>query len=252
MARAEEALRAQKDANQKKLLFVLVPVFLALVVWQGPKTYKAFSGSSAPVSEPVPTTSTPAPSIDPSSAPAPSTATGAPQATRAGSSGLSDTDPLPAADSNQVASFSLFGAQDPFLPRSGAPLPYDVESASTDTSGTTDGGTTDGGTTDGGTTATGTDASGSGSEGTATSSASLDVNGSQARVALGSTFPKSDPLFRVTKIGSDYIRVGLVSGSFLNGSSTQKIKVGHSLTLLKQPEGVPFKVTVRTVSFVAG
>ena len=36
--KAQQILRARKEAKQKKMLFVLVPVFLLLLVWQGPKT----------------------------------------------------------------------------------------------------------------------------------------------------------------------------------------------------------------------
>ena len=57
-------LLAQKEAKQKKLLLLLVPVFLALIVWQGPKTYKAFTGGSAappPAAPAGTTTTTPSP-----------------------------------------------------------------------------------------------------------------------------------------------------------------------------------------------
>ena len=46
--RAEAMLRA-KEAKQKKLLLVLVPIFLGLAVWQGPKMYKQLF--AAPASE---------------------------------------------------------------------------------------------------------------------------------------------------------------------------------------------------------
>ena len=36
--KVQAALLKQKEAKQKKVLFVLVPVFLGLAVWQGPKT----------------------------------------------------------------------------------------------------------------------------------------------------------------------------------------------------------------------
>ena len=54
--RAEAMLRA-KEAKQKKLLIVLVPIFLGLAVWQGPKMYGTlFGGSTPPEATPVTTT----------------------------------------------------------------------------------------------------------------------------------------------------------------------------------------------------
>jgi hypothetical protein len=100
----EAALRAQKDAKQKKLLFVLVPLFLLLLVWQGPKTLKAFQGgsSAAPPPPPVATTTT-TPSATPGS-PTPSS-----EATS-----LPDTDVVPELLDGQLVSFSRFHGRDPF------------------------------------------------------------------------------------------------------------------------------------------
>ena len=37
-----------KEAKQKKILLVLLPFFLLLVAWQGPKMYKALFAPPAP------------------------------------------------------------------------------------------------------------------------------------------------------------------------------------------------------------
>src|SRR5919202_4141967 len=138
MSRAEDALRQQKEAKQKKVLFILLPLFLLLVAWQGPKCYKALTASSSPPPEPAattPTTTGAQAPIDPASAPPPSTA--AAPATEAKGSGpkLSDTDQLAEPGADQVESFSLFGPQNPFIPRSGPPLPY-MQAAPTTTGST--------------------------------------------------------------------------------------------------------------------
>jgi hypothetical protein len=99
---AGAALRAQKDAKQKKLLFFLVPVFLGLVVWQGPKTFKAFTGGASATPPPVAATTTTTPSPAPGS-PAPS-----------GGGSLPDTDVKPAPLDGQLVSFSRFRGRDPF------------------------------------------------------------------------------------------------------------------------------------------
>lgn len=108
MARKVVDLQKQKEAKQKKLLLVLAPLFLALMVWQGPKTLHAVtgggSGEPAPAAAPATTT------------PAPPTGT-----TTAASAGLVDTDaPLQPLD-GQLVSFSRFGGVDPFRPKGAVP-----------------------------------------------------------------------------------------------------------------------------------
>ena len=49
----EAIIRAQKEAKQKKLLLLLLPLFLGLVVWQGPKMFHALKGSQ-PLPTPTP------------------------------------------------------------------------------------------------------------------------------------------------------------------------------------------------------
>ena len=46
--KVEAALLKQKEAKQKKVLFLLIPLFLGLMAWQGPKTYKSLMGGSTP------------------------------------------------------------------------------------------------------------------------------------------------------------------------------------------------------------
>jgi hypothetical protein len=242
MAKGKDALLAQKEARQKKLLFALIPVFLLLVAWQGPKTFSALAGgSAASPPEPVETTTTAQPPIDPSSAPAPSTSASGAPAAAAPSSALPDTDPLPARDADQLQSFSLFSSQDPFIPRTGPSIPSGGASDSSSTGSTSDAGSQ-----------TGSSSGPTSPSGPTTNTATVQVNGSQARVALAQPFPKANPYFQITEIGSNYVKVGLVSGSYLNGSRTQKIRVGHSLTLVKQPEGTPYRITVVSVSFTTG
>jgi len=96
----EAVLRAQKEAKQKKLLLLLVPLLLGIVVWQGPKTYKALHGSSQPL---------PTPPADVT--PVVPTGTGT---TPAQTNGLPDTDLQPSLLDGQLISFSRFFGRDPF------------------------------------------------------------------------------------------------------------------------------------------
>ena len=45
--KGEEILRQRKEAKQKKLLFVLGPIFLLLMVWQGPGYVKMLTGGGS-------------------------------------------------------------------------------------------------------------------------------------------------------------------------------------------------------------
>jgi hypothetical protein len=211
MARPNKAeqLRKQKDAKQKKLLIVLVPVFLALVVWQGPKMLKAFSGPEA-APPPAPATTT-APT-DPTAAPPPTGTTETPAATE-----LSDTDIPPAAATDRLVSFSRFQGRDPFgLPGgadagsdSGTPAPEDVDAASL--------------------------------------AATLEVNGSSERVSVNGEFPAGDPTFRLVSVTEDTAVIGLVDGSFEGGEATVELAVGEEIELVADPDGTRYTVTL--VSF---
>jgi hypothetical protein len=98
-------LQKAKEAKQKKLLIGLVPLFLLLAVWQGPKMYKEFFAAPPPDPRAVQAETTPA-------APAPEE--GAPAPAPAGDV-LLDSDPLPAVGSDRLVSFSRFTGRDPFL-----------------------------------------------------------------------------------------------------------------------------------------
>lgn len=102
--RAIAQLKA-KEARQKKVLFALIPVFLLLAVWQGPKTFKRLQGPSAePLPAAVQTT--------------PTTATPAPTETSGGEEAegeLPETEVPPAAGLDQLAALSQFESKDPFV-----------------------------------------------------------------------------------------------------------------------------------------
>ena len=54
MARRSAAdIQKAKAAKQKKLLLLLLPLFLGLVAWQGPKMYKSLFAQPAPEAAPT-------------------------------------------------------------------------------------------------------------------------------------------------------------------------------------------------------
>lgn len=123
MARRNAAdIQKAKEAKQKKLLLLLLPLFLGLVVWQGPKMYKSLFAQPAPEATPAATTpSSTVPGV-------PATASGAPPA-----AGLADSEPLPTARSDQLLSFSRFTARNPFIAPGGAAPPASGTSQLTNT-----------------------------------------------------------------------------------------------------------------------
>jgi hypothetical protein len=193
--KVQAALLKQKEAKQKKVLFLLVPVFLALIAWQGPKTFKALTGGNTP---PPPTTAaatTPA-------APTPGSAPSTPGAGAPASSALVDTDTPPSALDGQLTNFSVFPGRDPF---SGGPKPPPPAGSAAGTVGS--------------------------SQSTPTS-ARLEVNGAAQTVAINGTFPDNDPVFKLVSVTGTSALVALSSGQkFTNDNSTEEIKVGETLTV---------------------
>jgi hypothetical protein len=245
-SKAEDALRKQKDARQKKILIGLAPLLLLMLVWQGPGMLKAFTGGDKappPVVQPE-GTPPPAGTADPTAGPPPSTAAPGTDTTAAptvepGSASLPESDEQVEATSSQLISFDRFVGKDPFKQlvddkaddgSTGAPAPTSGDKPPT-TGGSGGGGTTGGG---------GDDDSG------APTTARLKVNGVEQDVSKGGTFPESDPIFRLVSVGSSSVKIGLVSGEFSKGD-TVTVKVGKSVTLVSQPDGLRYVVKLVTV-----
>ncbi len=115
--KVQAALLKQKEAKQKKVLFLLVPVFLGLMAWQGPKTFKAITGGNAP----PPTTAAPTTAPTPGSAPStPGAGAVVPP------SQLVDTDAPPSLMDGQLSNLGVFPGRDPFSGGAIPPNPGDV------------------------------------------------------------------------------------------------------------------------------
>ncbi len=199
-----------KEAKQKKMLYVLIPVFLGLAVWQGPKTFGAImGGSEAPEATPPaatgPTGTVPAPAGTPPAA--------------APTGVLADTEVPPEASPAKLISFSRFTGRDPFL------SPYPGESSATpepttpSTPGTAPGGDED-------------------EELTAV----LEINGVSETVSVGEEFPTTDPTFTLVSLTLEGATIGVVQGMFEDGESTIEIEVGEEVTLIAAPETTQYVV----------
>jgi hypothetical protein len=197
--KVQAALLKQKEAKQKKVLFLLVPLFLGLMAWQGPKTFKAFTGGNAP----PPTTAAPSTAPTPGSAPStPGAGAVVPP------SQLVDTDTPPSLMDGQMSNLGVFPGRDPF---SGGAITPGLGDVSTGGAGT---GT--------GTTST-----------TTRTSARVEVNGGAEDVSIGDTFPGSDPAFKLVSVTASSAMISLASGAtFTNGDQSEQIKVGETLTVV--------------------
>jgi hypothetical protein len=209
----EEMLRKQKEAKQKKLLILLIPLFLGLVAWQGPKMYKAFLGPK-PEATPPPAATTPAPT-DPAAPPTTTTAGGE---TTPPPSELVDTDVPPRPGRDRLVSFSRFQSRDPF----GRPASAAGTSAAPDADSGDDG------------------------EQAATS-ANFEVNGVAESVTVNGQFPASDPTFVLVSLTGDGAVLGLVGGSFEGGESTVQVGVGEQVEIVADPDGTHYVVELVSI-----
>ena len=201
--RSAADLAKAKEAKQKKVLLVLLPFFLILVAWQGPKMYKSLFAQPPPEAAPAttaPTTTTAGTPVPGATAPAPS------------AGGLADSEPLPAAGSDQLLSFSRFTARNPFIPPAGTVL----------------------------------EPSDSG-ENAAASAAVIEVNGVSETVTVNGTFPAAEPIFQLVSLGATAAVVGLTSGAFEGGEANVEIAVGEQVELVAD-DGATYTVTVVSVS----
>jgi hypothetical protein len=191
---SEAALRAAKDAKQKKLLLILIVPFIALLAWQGPKTLKAVQGGSPP---PPPATALPTPTTSLPTATTPGTATDQ-------GSGLPDTDEQLEPLDGQLLSFSRFPGRDPFVRPSSGPA-------------------------------------------TQAGGATIEVNGESEDVGINDPFPATDPTFKLVSVTDSAATIGLVSGTFSNGSETISINVGETLVLAAD-DGARYAIKIVSVA----
>ncbi len=242
MSRAEKreaAARAAKDKKQKKLLIVLAPILLLMVAWQGPGLLSGGGGAATTTSAGATTLTSTAPApTDPTGA-APTTAGGVPPVVTPSGTGdgsLPDTDDSITAGEDQLIRFDRFLGKDPFHQQ------VDDTPAAAPPTDPGAGGSSGGGTVTPVPEDPGTE------EPSAYTSARVDVNGVEETLSKGTPFPESDPLFKIVSISAGSAKIGLVSGSFSNGKETVTVKVGKTVTLVSQPDGVRYVIKLISTS----
>jgi hypothetical protein len=222
-----------KAKRQKIIAAVLGVVLVGVLIFQAPTIMSMFGGGSSTVaSEPSPT---PPPAAAPSS-PAAATPTPPPSA----SAQLVDSDPAPAAADGQLVTFDRFHSKDPFVPQISETPAGQTPSVPVDT-----------------------DAKADSPEGEAmqqpppppapaqapAKTATISVNGVEQRVAVGGTFPESDPIFRLVSLRGGTAKIGIVGGSYASGSQTITLKRGgNPVTLMNTADGTTYVLRLLNVA----
>jgi hypothetical protein len=237
----------QKEKRQKIIAAVGAVLLLGLLGFQIPRTLKLMNSRDT-VANPEGTTAastTPAagvplapPSLDGSSA-ATAVASG---------SAVSDPYAKPTPGSGQLLSFAAprFKAHNPFVQQvgtsgDGSATPATSGGATTGTGGAT-GATGPSGITPPRTTG------GSGGTSVPTLVATISVNGVAERVAVGATFPRSNPIFRLVRATQTTVDVSIVGGSYTSGQSTVTLSKGKPVTLMNSADGTRYELRLLAVS----
>jgi hypothetical protein len=206
-------------------------------VFEVPKVLNSGGGGSAPATAvaTTPDTSTAAPTTGAPTTTPPGTAAAA--VTTTASTKLPNSDTLPKVGKAQLYSFSHFAAKDPFVQQvSVAPTQGAQSGSSTTSSGSSS--TTSG--------STGTAAAVTQHQSTrvlaVTGAARISVNGRVQIVRTGTSFPSSNPLFRLVSVGNGVARIGIATGSYSSGARTVSLVAGRSLTLVDTADGIRYEL----------
>jgi hypothetical protein len=226
MAAGKVTAAQAKAARQKKIVIGGSVLLAVVLVIQVPRMMKQLNGNSAATA--------PAPVVTPP--PTPGAATPGAGA-------------LPAAPANtKLVSFEGFGSKDPFIQQvtensaSAAPATNDTTSGSG--SGSTSG---SGGTASVQQTSFKID-TGSNPPVEAEGNATIQINGKSQAVAVGKTFPQTDPVFQLVSVTADSVEIAIAGGSLKDGGKTITLKKGTPITLLNTADGKRYKLLLVSTS----
>jgi hypothetical protein len=221
-------IREAKDRRAKKLAIGGAVLLAIVLAWEiphflgGKKSATPAATTTAVAVDPTtPGTSTPATagvtptSVTPASTPSPK---------------LTSSDLPPRRSKGRLASFSTFASKDPF-----------VQQVTADT----------------GTDATGTSSSTGTTSSTTTSSnkpvltartlahngaVRISVNGRPESVRVGTSFPSSNPMFRLVSVSKGSVKIGIADGSYSSGAQTVSLRLNSPITLVDSTSGVRYKL----------
>ena len=239
--RSAQDIAAAKAKKQKMILIGGVVLLLGLAALQGPKLMKG--GGSTAASAPVATTSatgTPVPSTATSTA---STSTSTSTSTK-GSAVVAGV-ALPRAsvvkaETSQLASFTLFEAKDPFVPKVGEEPATDANPTTPDGQAAASTGTTTSSGSSTGSAPTGAAPPGARPAAPArVTFATIDFNAKPQQVEVKGTFPTPEPLFVLRSLTKKQAKISVAGGSF-DGGQPVTLKLGKKVTLVNTATGVRY------------
>lgn len=74
--------------------------------------------------------------------------------------------------------------------------------------------------------------------------ARISVDGSTDGVAVGATFPASDPVFRLVSVSGRTAKVAIDGGSYASGEATITLTKGQPVTLVNTADGTRYRVVL--------
>ncbi|HKD94924.1 MAG TPA: hypothetical protein VKB43_09490 [Gaiellaceae bacterium] len=221
-----ESLREAKDKRMKKVAVALSVVLAVVLAFEVPSMLKGSGGSSTPTAA--------APTGSQSTTP-PGTASAA--VAPVASTKLPNSDALPRGGKSELYSFSHFTAKDPFVQQVVAvsSSPASGSSSSSNPQSTSIAPTT------------GTAAAVTHHQASRTlavrGAARIAVNGRVQIVRVGTSFPSSNPLFRLVSVSSNGVaKIGIASGSYSSGARTISLVTGRTLTLVDTADGIRYQL----------
>lgn len=247
MASKRQVADAKAKAKKQKVLAIIGGVLLlGILAFEIPNTLKLMkqtSGQTEPsVSQSAATTTTASttPAATGATTPAagsltpPTLSSSAIASQPASSSGISNSDPAPAAQEGQLALLDRFAAKDPFAQQvaigaGGDPAQPGAGSDTTATPTPPSPGES-----------TVPSSSPSGTATATATKATISVNGASEDVQVGATFPAAQPYFQLVSLTASSAKIGIAGGSLADGGATVKLVKGKKLTLQNTADGTRY------------
>ena len=79
---------------------------------------------------------------------------------------------------------------------------------------------------------------------TTASAAQIAVNGKSHSVAVGTTFPAADPIFKLVVVGKGSAKIAIDGGSYATGASTHTLRKGEPVTLVNTADGTRYRLSL--------
>jgi hypothetical protein len=234
-----------KQKRQKVIAAVLGVLFLGVLAFTGPKTWKQLHPKAPPVATTASSTAAP-PTGTPTLA-APTLQGASPNASATATGSLASA--APTLQDGQLASFSRFASKDPF-----------AQQLSDDKSATSSTGTGSGSTGSSGSSLPSPDGIPdiAGNE-PAPGTAVISVNGTLYSVTVGDDFPETSPtdptsvpLFHLVSLTAHSAKISIVGGSYSTGARTITLKENKKVTLMNTADGTRYTLVLKPQGTDAG